>query len=820
MFHCERYDGPPSRASVLRSAVPAGDFSDESNSWCTAESRLAESLDFLLSVVSDVQDFGNGCGIHPDTFWCLIFTHLIGSLSKKLSITFAISDLFLDLSDKNPSSINTPFILPHTSRWNPEAPYDEAVVLISHVIHTNRYDISKDIKHATSSEYSSSKSSEVSSSDPLLPVSSTSSVGHEGAPKVCEEIGRPKGKANGDNDEHRQIAEEEIIEGIEEGRSENNTDGSIRSLDLPLCMHFLPGRGRRFATVLPVLVVGYAGDHIASLITSVLLQRYVWGIDNIPVIGLAICDTETIARVVFGWIDNPNTDDPNCLSHFDTIVEVASSPSIRPLAWRADHIDFDLFSKEKWNNGIVARVSSWLDGMLQADPPNFKSLTVAGFETDEHSNAIPPPIDNEHYYDDRVSTIVDSDIFDRPPIKLSDVSSDSEECSNLNQQHDLPLTNTHASRFRELLVAQHTEEGVKGILDDEDDDVMARCLSDELPALMDISVNAEHLTRSRGLCRNSAYHMFNILLHRFFRFGHITKIPQLSQKPCCGAHQRRRQRFSQMGIEDHWLSLLYFKSYKVLRKYPDPERNKLCRKVSSLTRLYASADELEFHGKVEPKTGMTDATMVISLASPSAVEREKLINMINDTAIVRLDFPGPSNQPTLSNNQSPTLSPDSTPRHNLGDEIKLQVPILLLQHTKPGKGRTTAMSQLKMNSVAAVNFMAALGIRGQPIFGILTCGTTASLIYTWKSTIKDDENIYIFDPVSRYDISRPVECYRFAVLILRLRREAEKLRNVIVQGGYVDKFFGQSEDGPLRNWTVEALCKRPEKEVYPQPDPS
>ncbi|KAF5373359.1 hypothetical protein D9615_007364 [Tricholomella constricta] len=153
---------------------------------------------------------------------------------------------------------------------------------------------------------------------------------------------------------------------------------------VPFCAHVITGRGLRTDAVLPVISVADE-DEIQSLLTSVLYQRYVWGIEATTV-GIAISATGTVARVILGWIDplppltgalpavhlasasvsparDPSlaiydlTDLPSALAlsrfilnlsaQFDRIIKGARSPHFHPLPWRADHIYIDeLFPNE------------------------------------------------------------------------------------------------------------------------------------------------------------------------------------------------------------------------------------------------------------------------------------------------------------------------------------------------------------------------------------------------------------------------------------------------------------------------------------------
>jgi hypothetical protein len=69
---------------------------------------------------------------------------------------------------------------------------------------------------------------------------------------------------------------------------------------VPLAAHILRGDWTSYA-ILPVISV-VARDNIIPLLTSVLYQRRVWGIDR-PVIGITLSKTGTIGQVLMGWLE-------------------------------------------------------------------------------------------------------------------------------------------------------------------------------------------------------------------------------------------------------------------------------------------------------------------------------------------------------------------------------------------------------------------------------------------------------------------------------------------------------------------------------------
>jgi hypothetical protein len=106
-----------------------------------------------------------------------------------------------------------------------------------------------------------------------------------------------------------QVAEDDDYIMHKTYQSSTTTESTVPSIDVPFEAHILPGRGRRFCAVLPVICVADS-DNIISLLTSVLYQRRVWSIDQ-PAIGIVISKTGVVARVFLGWLDPESYDRSN-----------------------------------------------------------------------------------------------------------------------------------------------------------------------------------------------------------------------------------------------------------------------------------------------------------------------------------------------------------------------------------------------------------------------------------------------------------------------------------------------------------------------------
>ena len=89
----------------------------------------------------------------------------------------------------------------------------------------------------------------------------------------------------------------------------NSVVSYVSSINVPFEAHVLPGHGRRFSAVLPIICVADE-DNIISLLSSVLYQRHVWEIDE-PVVGVVFSPTGTVGQVILGWLDLESYDEEN-----------------------------------------------------------------------------------------------------------------------------------------------------------------------------------------------------------------------------------------------------------------------------------------------------------------------------------------------------------------------------------------------------------------------------------------------------------------------------------------------------------------------------
>ncbi|KIK36324.1 hypothetical protein CY34DRAFT_527904 [Suillus luteus UH-Slu-Lm8-n1] len=97
----------------------------------------------------------------------------------------------------------------------------------------------------------------------------------------------------------------------------------------------------------------------------------------------------------------------------------------------------------------------------------------------------------------------------------------------------------------------------------------------------------------------------------------------------------------------------------------------------------------------------------------------------------------PDGKPTTQKN-------DTKPSKNTSG-TDIQIPVLVAEYKKTStSGISTAMNQMRIYQVSAVTFLSALGITGQPVFGLVANGTLGGITMAWKSDDVCAASIYHF----------------------------------------------------------------------------
>ena len=69
------------------------------------------------------------------------------------------------------------------------------------------------------------------------------------------------------------------------------------------------------------------------------------------------------------------------------------------------------------------------------------------------------------------------------------------------------------------------------------------------------------------------------------------------------------------------------------------------------------------------------------------------------------------------------------------------VPFLFVFHKKDGKTVLQAFNQCRIYCISGVKFLAALGIIGVPVYGLVTTGMQGTIMVTWKSRELDPAGV-------------------------------------------------------------------------------
>ena len=73
---------------------------------------------------------------------------------------------------------------------------------------------------------------------------------------------------------------------------------------------------------------------------------------------------------------------------------------------------------------------------------------------------------------------------------------------------------------------------------------------------------------------------------------------------------------------------------------------------------------------------------------------------------------------------------NSTPRFS---NAFLCVPFLFVENKKDGKTVLQAFNQCRIYCVSGVKFLAALGVFGEPVYGLVTTGLQGTIMVAWNS---------------------------------------------------------------------------------------
>ncbi|OBZ71472.1 hypothetical protein A0H81_08667 [Grifola frondosa] len=228
-----------------------------------------------------------------------------------------------------------------------------------------------------------------------------------------------------DNESSTEESEGVLMDDESESTSETSVSSIASSIHIPFDTHILPGTGRRYSAMLPLICIADS-DNIGMAISSILYQRRVWGIDE-PVVGVSLSRTGTVARVLLGWLDlesdnneflptphiacaDPDSEATTALGAydlsdpidalnfaqfiigldrcFDAIKTYTLNPRIQELPWRSDDVVIS-----KLDDRAHSRVEQWAEEVAMTDPSVLaRELHPPTSKPEFHILDLPPEI--------------------------------------------------------------------------------------------------------------------------------------------------------------------------------------------------------------------------------------------------------------------------------------------------------------------------------------------------------------------------------------------------------------------------------------------
>ncbi|KAI0683971.1 hypothetical protein BC835DRAFT_1310776 [Cytidiella melzeri] len=129
----------------------------------------------------------------------------------------------------------------------------------------------------------------------------------------------------------------------------------------------------------------------------------------------------------------------------------------------------------------------------------------------------------------------------------------------------------------------------------------------------------------------------------------------------------------------------------------------------------------------------------------------------------------------------------------------LLLPSLIAEYKKPSQATVLyALNQTRMYCVSAVHFLAQIGIRATPVYGLATSGKQGVVLI---ASMSEDGVVYVFERNLRtFDLSNVLQVYHFSTFLLRLRAKSKELQNKF--GKVQMEFERRLEAGELDDWAL------------------
>ncbi|KAI0798184.1 hypothetical protein C8Q75DRAFT_38575 [Abortiporus biennis] len=216
----------------------------------------------------------------------------------------------------------------------------------------------------------------------------------------------------------------------------------------------------------------------------------------------------------------------------------------------------------------------------------------------------------------------------------------------------------------------------------------------------------------------------------------------------------------------------------------------------------------------EPVKDVCDALLASVIQIPVA-DYKQCSEAYNKSKLAKLDLHTPRRSSQASPSYQHPFSPHSCdysrkiPRSSslppssswvaTGSSIVVFLPALLVEYKKTDDHEVKAINQARMYLIAAIAYLAAIGITEYPVFVIATHGSIAGLIMGWRSS---NGATYIMERnIRKFDIKGPLQAFHLAIIIMRLKSRGDELKQKVLEDESIQEKIFSSE---CQQWAMPA----------------
>ncbi|KIM44003.1 hypothetical protein M413DRAFT_373009 [Hebeloma cylindrosporum] len=252
--------------------------------------------------------------------------------------------------------------------------------------------------------------------------------------------------------------------------------------------------------------------------------------------------------------------------------------------------------------------------------------------------------------------------------------------------------------------------------------------------------------------------------------------------------------------------------------------------AASLIQVFTSNPTQVPTERNEPSTARADGVLLVNVPPINPVPAAKPSDLILEGTIVRIydsktysEVPKPScSQPLPSTHEDCLMCPAVTEHLDSSSGTRpclrvnpierrcnasLCVPFFCVENKKDDKTVLQAFNQCRIYCISCVKLLAALGITGFPVYGLVTTGLQGTIMVAWNSQAltgkkgvvdakdKCDFTVLMDSYLVSFDLTIPLEAYRFMLAVhriylygLELQGEIKKqnLEDILKQPGFAD----------------------------------